>query len=103
MTILRTKNAATQAGGGVGGKLALALLHLVDPLALLVAGGFDRDFIFFEIVPEMKPLIECACHLVTLAISAAVAPSLRRSNSITALFFDPSRASGFCDLTDVHL
>ena len=43
----------------------------------------------------MKPLIECACHLVTVAISAAVAPPYGRSNSITALFFDPSRASGF--------
>jgi hypothetical protein len=51
------------------------------------------SFIFFEIVPEMKPLIVWDCHLVILAISVVVAPSLRRSSSITALFFDPSRAS----------
>lgn len=56
------------------------------------------SFIFFEIVPQTKPLIVCGCHLVILAISAAVAPSLRRRNSITALFFDPSRASSFRDL-----
>ncbi|MFB3828176.1 MAG: hypothetical protein ACE15B_15515 [Bryobacteraceae bacterium] len=33
--------------------------------------------------------------MVILVIAAAVAPSLRLSSSITALFFDPSRASGF--------
>ena len=52
------------------------------------------NFIFLEIV-EMKPRIVCGCQSVSLAISAAVAPSLRLSNSITAPFFDPSRASGF--------
>jgi hypothetical protein len=62
-----------------------------DPCAV---GGEAASFIFFEIVPEIKPLIVCGCHLVTLAISPDVAPSLRRSSSITALF-DPSRASGF--------
>ena len=51
------------------------------------------SFIFLEIV-EMKPLIVCGCQWVSLAISAADTPSLRRRNSITAPFFDPSRASG---------
>jgi hypothetical protein len=40
----------------------------------------------------------CGCQLVSLAISVAVTPSLRLNNSITAPFFDPSRASGFGDL-----
>ena len=42
------------------------------------------SFIFFETVPEIKPRIVCGCHFVNLAISAAVAPSLRRSNWITS-------------------
>src|SRR4051794_4818008 len=43
----------------------------------------------------MKPRMVCGCHLVIFAISAPVAPSLRRRSSRTALFFDRSRASGW--------
>jgi hypothetical protein len=44
--------------------------------------------------PERKPLIEWFCQSVALAISPKVAPSLRRSNSITIAFLLPSRAPG---------
>jgi len=38
------KKAATQMDGGGDQRGWLALLHPVDPLALLVADGFDREF-----------------------------------------------------------
>lgn len=61
------------------------------------------NFIFFETVREIKPRIVWGCHFVSFAISAAVDPSLRRSNWITVAFFDPSRASGFPPLAGLLL
>src|ERR1017187_6590601 len=49
-------------------------------------------------VPETKPLIEWFCQPVALAISAIVAPSLRRRRSRMICFLLPSRGWRFSGL-----
>src|SRR5687767_2673565 len=49
--------------------------------------------IFFATFPLMKPRMLWSCQSVALAISAVVAPCLRRRSSRTIAFFVPARTS----------
>jgi len=78
------------AGGAV---LCAGLLgDAVCPVAPLGLVGFDDETHFgFDGSADESPML-CGCQSVALAISARVAPFLRRSRSNTMAFLLPSRA-----------
>ena len=82
---LKQKSRPASGGGSGAGVPYFAIWYTRSPCSFLMDSTASP--IFLVRLPEMKPRMLWFCQSVALAISAIVAPSLRRRRSRTIAFF----------------